>query len=91
MNNAIKHSEASHIWIDLFCRDGNFQLAVSDNGVGMDPAIIEENQGLGLNNFRYRASLLEGFFLVEKNSLGGATVSVVYPASTGGDDDSRTA
>jgi len=91
LNNAIKHSEASHIWIDLFTRDRNIQLAVSDNGVGMDPAMIESHQGLGLNNFRYRASLLDGFFFVENNSLGGTTVSIVYPAQTGEDDDSRTA
>jgi len=83
VNNSVKHSQASHLWIDLFCRNGDIQLAVSDNGIGLEPASIEPNQGLGMHNFRYRASLLQGSFVMERNALGGTTVSVIYPISIG--------
>lgn len=83
INNAVKHSQASQLWIELSGHEGNHRLAVGDNGIGFDPARIEGSQGLGMHNLRYRASLLGGSFVMERNARGGTTVAIVYPAARG--------
>ncbi len=84
INNAVKHSRASHLWIDLTYCDGNYRLTVSDDGIGFDPTNIETGQGMGMRNLRYRASLLGGSFAIERNLQGGTTVGVTYPAAMEG-------
>lgn len=82
INNAVKHSQAHHIWIELACVDGNHRLAVRDDGIGFDPESTD-NQGLGVLSLRARASLLGGSLEIEKNTQGGATVAVIYPVQRG--------
>ena len=38
LNNIRKHSQANHVAIQLYCRDGNLVLEVKDNGVGFEVA-----------------------------------------------------
>ncbi len=83
INNAVKHSQARHLWIDLACVNGNHRLSVSDDGIGFDPERIEQGQGLGMHSLRARASLLGGSLEIEKNTQGGTTVAVIYPVQRG--------
>lgn len=83
INNAVKHSHARHITITLACINGNHRLSVSDDGIGFDPKLIVQSQGLGMNSLRFRASLLGGDFEIVKNTQGGTTVAVIYPAQRG--------
>lgn len=79
VNNALKYSHGSHIWIDLE-REGEVQrLSISDDGVGIDPDQMERASGLGLHNLRHRASLLDGSCTVTRNAMGGTTVAISYP------------
>lgn len=80
INNAVKHSQACHLWIDLACVNGNHRLSVSDDGIGFDPERIEQSLGLGMHSLRARASLLGGSFEMTRNAQGGTTVAVIYPA-----------
>lgn len=89
INNAVKHSQASQLWIELSHRAGNHRLAVGDNGIGFDPGHIVTDNGLGMHNLRYRASLLGGSFVIESNALGGTTVAVIYPAARGKQNEYR--
>jgi signal transduction histidine kinase len=59
VNNALKHSGASHIQVKLDLAREHVHLEVSDNGNGFDPANIREG-GNGLVNFRKRAELIQG-------------------------------
>jgi len=79
INNALKHSQASHLWIDLACVNDHHRLSINDDGIGFDPESIMQSQGLGMHSLRFRASLLGGGFEMEKNSQGGTTVAVIYP------------
>ncbi len=79
INNAVKHSQAHHLWIDLACVNDNHRLSISDDGIGFDPESITQGQGLGMHSLRFRASLLGGSFEIEKNPQGGTTVVVIYP------------
>lgn len=83
VNNALKYSHGSHIWIDLE-REGDGQtLSISDDGVGIDPEQMERTSGLGLHNLRHRASLLDGSCTVTRNAMGGTTVAISYPINRG--------
>lgn len=89
INNAIKHSQARHLRIDLACVNGNHRLSVSDDGIGFDPERIEQGQGLGMHSLRARASLLGGSLEIERNTQGGTTVAVIYPAQRGAQREQR--
>jgi two-component system, NarL family, sensor histidine kinase FusK len=79
VNNAVKHSQARNLQIDLSRGAGQFRLAVSDDGTGVDPRCLEHGEGLGLHSLRYRATLLGGVLEIKENPQGGTTVAVIYP------------
>ncbi|NMG75384.1 MASE1 domain-containing protein [Aromatoleum diolicum] len=81
INNALKYSQARHIWIDLSCSDGMLTLSVSDDGIGIDPASADRSEGLGLHNMRHRANLLGGSCAIDRNAHGGTTVAISYPVA----------
>jgi len=83
INNAVKHSQARHLRIDLACDNGHHRLSVSDDGIGFDPERIEPGHGLGMHSLRARASLLGGCLEIARNTQGGTTVAVIYPAHQG--------
>ena len=84
INNAVKHSQARHLRIDLVCSDGNYCLSVSDDGIGFNPERI--THGLGMHSLRARANLLGGRLDITKNAQGGATISVACPTQKRGHD-----
>jgi signal transduction histidine kinase len=84
INNAVKHSQARTLRIDLSHGAGQLRLAVSDDGIGFDPRCLEHGQGLGLHSLRYRATLLGGLLEIDETPQGGTTVAVVYPDDPSG-------
>jgi ligand-binding sensor domain-containing protein/signal transduction histidine kinase len=79
--NILKHSGATRAKIAMACRGNNFEIVVSDNGDGFDPASCEASSpdsaaGFcnGLGNMRQRLAELGGRCLVESRPGQGATV-----------------
>ncbi|MCS6978890.1 MAG: sensor histidine kinase [Flavobacteriales bacterium] len=59
VHNSVRHSGCSKIDIRLsYTSDNHFELDYRDDGRGLSPA--GKGSGIGLNNIRNRASLLEG-------------------------------
>jgi two-component system, NarL family, sensor kinase len=62
LNNALKHSKAKNIEVNLNYSTDNFTLSVTDNGKGFDLEAIMQNElsqsGAGLRNIRRRATLI---------------------------------
>ncbi|HZR79117.1 MAG TPA: sensor histidine kinase [Chthoniobacterales bacterium] len=71
--NAVKHSGANKIEIDLNRSGENLCLAVSDNGRGF-PNKIPEPPGLGLRLMAHGASLIGGKLSVTRSRDGGTLV-----------------
>jgi len=71
--NIAKHSNASHVEIDVSRTDGLWQLTVTDNGVGFDAHAM--HSGNGLKNLRLRATRLKGELNIKSESGRGTTVS----------------
>jgi signal transduction histidine kinase len=77
VNNAARHSQCSHVSIDLR-RDGScLLLSVADDGVGFDTS--RESQGQGLASLRRRAERLKGTFAVQSSPGAGTTVTLRVP------------
>jgi two-component system, NarL family, sensor kinase len=62
LNNALKHSKAKNIEVNIKYLPDNFTLSVTDNGKGFDFEAIMKNElsqsGAGLRNIRRRATLI---------------------------------
>lgn len=58
INNALKHSGASHIEVHLNIDEHAVYLSVADNGTGFD--LREIKQGIGLDNIRSNLSAFSG-------------------------------
>lgn len=75
-HNIIKHSAANKVNIKMDCNDGQFVIAVSDNGKG----ITSENNdasGNGMKNMRLRVQQLNGKFFIKNQ--GGLTLTFEIP------------
>ncbi|HZZ77957.1 MAG TPA: PAS domain-containing protein, partial [Gemmataceae bacterium] len=79
LTNVRKHSKASHARVELNEADGHIRLAVSDDGVGFDPAHVTART-FGLQGIRERARLLGGRATI--NSAPGAGTRVVIELPT---------
>lgn len=77
MNNAIKHSKAKNIDVELLYGTEIFQLSVTDNGIGFNPANLQAQQtGIGLKSMQNRAGLIGGIFSVLSGAATGTSIII---------------
>ncbi len=74
VNNAVKHSHATQVTIQIMSKNGALDLKVSDNGRGI-PKPKGPSRGLGLQVMKHRASVLGAEFKVESCPGKGVTVT----------------
>lgn len=80
LNNAIKHSKATEIVLQLFLRDGKISLTYEDNGVGFDMAATGfEFDSYGLQIMNNRTQLLNGDMQIESSVGKGTFISIEIP------------
>jgi signal transduction histidine kinase len=72
LNNAMKHSQASKLSIEITTRDNRLSIRIADNGVGIDTEKLRRF-GNGLSNMKRRMELIGGSFTVE-NCQGAVLV-----------------
>jgi len=77
LNNIRKHSQAGHVAVQLYCREGNLVLEVSDDGVGFE--VSKQKPGDGLKNFRNRAAEMRAAVTVTSQPKNGTTVKLTAP------------
>jgi PAS domain S-box-containing protein len=82
LGNVLKHSGATHAWVDLTQRAGTVYLQVTDDGVGFDPKLIERNGGLGLVSMRERLRLVHGQITFDSQQSIGTRIAVSVPLCT---------
>ena len=59
LNNVLRHSEASEVWIRLHCGDDQLVISVADNGKGLNLNAGKPGED-GLANIRSRIAALKG-------------------------------
>ena len=71
LNNAVKHSDAKEIAVEINYSDNELIIIVSDNGKGFDISKLSHGKGLGLDNMKKRMNLLNGHFEILSNENAG--------------------
>jgi signal transduction histidine kinase len=79
LTNAAKHSNASVVEVTVDAIDGEFQLSVSDNGVGG----VDLTRGSGLVGLKDRVEAIGGTLTVESRPGQGTRLAVVVPVKAG--------
>ena len=75
LNNALKHSKASQIIIDIKTNNG-LEIKISDNGIGIDKQNLRRF-GNGLTNIARRMESIGGTYRIESN--GGTQTTLALP------------
>lgn len=77
LNNIRKHSQATHVVIQLYCQAGSLVLEVTDDGVGFD--VAKKRAGDGLKNFQHRATEMQAVLTLTSQPRNGTTVKLNVP------------
>jgi signal transduction histidine kinase len=77
LTNAVKHSGADRIWIDIHHEDGTLRVSVTDNGKG--GALIEA--GSGLAGVERRLGTFDGVLAVSSPAGGPTMVTMEIPCA----------
>jgi PAS domain S-box-containing protein len=78
LHNALKHSGATTVEVELAATPAELQLRVTDNGTGLDP-LAAPSAGLGLLTMRERVELAGGILAVEQARPRGTTIRARVP------------
>jgi len=78
VNNAVKHSRAGSILIELKINQNRIELKVTDNGIGI-PVSRHPAGGMGLHIMNYRAQAIGGTLNIERGARHGTLVSCSLP------------
>jgi signal transduction histidine kinase len=78
LNNAIKHSGASRLEIQITKFANQMQISLIDDGVGF-PDDWESKKGIGMDSMYKRVSLIGGKLKLDSRSGKGSTISITFP------------
>jgi signal transduction histidine kinase len=78
LGNAVKHSDAGHIWVDLTGGPSSVALTITDDGKGFD---VNEppTAGLGLISMRERVESVGGVLEIHAMPASGTRLRVTVP------------
>lgn len=83
VNNALKHAQAQHIWIQIHKRGGDLLIKIQDDGKGFDiqsvKASYDQRGSFGLLSLEERARLVGGTAELLSALGAGTTVTVRVP------------
>jgi len=79
INNAVKHSAANHISIELIVNKNEISLTIADDGVGLPSNTQHITTGVGILNMKHRAHLMGALITVDSNEKQGTRVSLTVP------------
>lgn len=79
--NAVKHSEATSIHVELSKQANTLVMSFRDNGKGFD--IDSVKHGFGLKNLRSRASLINGKIDIYSKPSSGTVTTINVPLPKG--------
>jgi len=81
LNNVVRHSGASEVWLRLSCQNGELAIVIEDDGKGL-PAAEPGSGHDGLANIRNRIKELGGRFALESGPEKGMRVRMNLPLSS---------
>jgi two-component system, NarL family, sensor kinase len=79
ISNTIKHAEAANITINISGSDNSFFITTSDDGKGMDTALVAKSSGIGWKNIAARVNMLRGKMDISSIDMNGTKISIAIP------------
>lgn len=79
VSNILKHAQATEAVIQLNRTNNHINLIVEDNGVGFDPEVVKEKEGIGMHNLEARVDQLNASIHFDSGKGAGTTVSIDIP------------
>ncbi|ANH79971.1 hypothetical protein A8C56_02360 [Niabella ginsenosidivorans] len=79
INNVVKYSNASHVTVHLYIKDGALAIEITDNGKGFNEK--EVKTGNGLRNMKKRTNELNGSFTLFSKPGNGTRLLVKLPVT----------
>jgi len=80
LNNAVRHSQATTVKINMDMGDANVKLSVEDDGRGFDVGVLDDRNSMGIKVIRERVEMLGGYFDVESVMDQGTKITFQIPA-----------
>jgi len=77
LTNAIKHAEATSVFLDLHFNNNELLILIEDNGKGFDISATKDLNGL--NNLKSRTQSLNGQIEINSEPLIGTTIKIKIP------------
>lgn len=84
LNNVVRHSGATEVWLRLGMENGELKITVADNGHGIAATATHGGGHDGLGNIRQRIEDLGGRFEMASDSATGTTLRLHLPLPASG-------
>jgi len=81
LRNVSKHAQAKEAWVTVEALDGELNLTIHDNGIGMSPESTNSGTRIGIASMQERAHLVKGKLSINSEHGEGTQVRVVVPLS----------
>jgi len=79
LHNAVKHSGAKRIQVQMAEQCNEVHLVISDSGAGFDLEAARQGRGLGLTSMQERVRLVNGTITFESKPMHGTTIHARIP------------
>ena len=79
LHNAVKHSGATRIEVQVSEQADEVHLTIHDSGKGFDVEAAKQGPGLGLTSMQERLRLVNGTFTIQSRPRGGTTIHACVP------------
>ncbi|WP_170834921.1 sensor histidine kinase [Terriglobus roseus] len=83
IRNALQHANASRVEVVLTCNENGFRLAVTDDGIGLPPKVLNGGEvpgHWGIHGMRERAQRLRGTLTYLQPLHGGTVLDLEIPS-----------
>lgn len=81
LNNVVKYAQASSVNLHIIDKEDEIYLMLEDNGRGFDESKLNADSGMGLQNIRERAAILNGYADIHSVRGEGTVIEVHIPIS----------
>ena len=79
INNALKHSNANVISIEMLKKNNDVKINLKDNGKGFNMINLDKKNGMGLRNVKSRLLPYNGEIIISSNVGKGTQYKIIIP------------
>lgn len=78
VTNAVKHSGAEQINVQLIVEEDRVSIVVQDNGKGFDAEVVKHSKSGGLQNIRFRVTSFNGHLDISSKPGSGTEITIEF-------------